>query len=164
MSKGTVVVALSGGVDSAMAAALLKEEGYQVIGVTMRLWTVGHPDLSLHHRSCCSVEAVDDARRICQVLDIPYYYINFEREFRIHVVDYFCREYSLGRTPNPCLACNQWAKFRFLLRKARAWGADYLATGHYARICRDDGRYHLLRARHRAKDQSYALFTLGQEE
>jgi tRNA-specific 2-thiouridylase len=110
------------------------------------------------------VEAIDDARRVCQVLGIPFYVVNFERRFQSEVVDYFCREYRLGRTPNPCLACNKKIKFHSLLQKALALGADYLATGHYARIDRVGGKYRLLKARDTAKDQSYALFTLGQKE
>ncbi|MFH1485530.1 MAG: tRNA 2-thiouridine(34) synthase MnmA [Chloroflexota bacterium] len=164
MSKGRVVVAMSGGVDSAVAAALLKEAGYEVIGVTMRLWTLETPGIPTAHRRCCSVEAIDDARRVCQILDIPYYILNFEEEFQSHVVDYFCQEYARGRTPNPCIACNRHVKFNFLLEKALALGADYLATGHYARIVEDDGKYRLLRAVDSSKDQSYVLYTLGQRE
>ncbi|MBI4301134.1 MAG: tRNA 2-thiouridine(34) synthase MnmA, partial [Chloroflexi bacterium] len=140
------------------------EAGYEVIGVTMRLWTEVRADLLSYHATCCSVEAVDDARRVCQILDIPFYLVNLEREFQSYVVDYFCREYLEGRTPNPCLACNQFIKFSVLLQKAMALGADYLATGHYARIELGDGSYRLLKAVDGAKDQSYVLFTLGQEE
>jgi len=154
---------MSGGVDSSTAAALLVREGYEVIGVTMRLWTVEQPELPLHHRRCCSVEDIDDARSVCQHLGIPHYVLSFEREFGAQVVDYFVAEYGRGRTPNPCLACNQHVKFRPLLAKARALGADHLATGHYARIVRN-GHYELWRARDPRKDQSYVLYMLGQEE
>ncbi len=164
MSKGQVVVAMSGGVDSSVAAALLTEAGYEVIGVTMRLWPENQPDLPPLHRSCCSIEAIDDARRVCQILDIPYYVLNFEREFRTHVVNYFWQDYQRGRTPNPCLACNQWIKFRYLLQKVLALGANYLATGHYARIERRNGKYNLLKGLDRKKDQSYMLYVLRQKE
>jgi len=164
MGKGRVVVAMSGGVDSSLAAALLKEAGYEVIGITMRLWAEESPDLPSRRRPCCLTEDVNDARRVCHILDVPYYVLNFERQFRTWVVDYFCREYSGGRTPNPCLACNQQIKFHFLLKKVLALGADYLATGHYARIDRSQGEIRLLKAIDGAKDQSYALYTLGQRE
>ena len=155
---------MSGGVDSAVAAGLLVRQGYEVIGITMRLWTVEQPDLPVHHRRCCSVEDTDDARSAAQALDIPHYVLNLERDFQEHVVDYFCREYQRGRTPNPCLACNEHVKFKSLLDRALALDADYLATGHYARIRRADGEYRLLRAVDSEKDQSYVLFTLGQRE
>ena len=158
-----VVVAMSGGVDSSAAAAILKKEGYDVIGVTMRLWTEDGSLPSLRRR-CCSLEEAEDARRVCQVLDIPFYVLNFEVQFRTYVVDYFCREYLRGRTPNPCLACNRNIKFDLLLNRALALGADYLATGHYARIERSNGGYLLLKATDLAKDQSYVLYTLGQRE
>jgi len=159
-----VVVAMSGGVDSSVAAAILKKEGYEVIGVTMRLWSEGDGDSPAPHRRCCSVEEVEDARRVCQVLDIPFYVVNFEAQFRTHVVDYFCREYLRGRTPNPCLACNKWIKFDSLLNKALALGAEHLATGHYARIERYDKGYRLLKALDASKDQSYVLYALRQKE
>jgi tRNA-specific 2-thiouridylase len=159
-----VVIAMSGGVDSSAAAAILKREGYEVIGVTMRLWTEGNGSSPVPHRRCCSPQEVEDARRVCQVLDIPFYVLNFEAQFQTYVVEYFCREYLRGRTPNPCLACNRWIKFDFLLNRALTLGANYLATGHYARIERHDESYILLKGIDRAKDQSYVLYTLGQKE
>ena len=164
MSVGRVIVAMSGGVDSSVAALLLKQQGYEVIGVTMRLWTVERDDLPRLSKRCCSVEDVDDARRVCQAIGAPHYVLNFEREFQRHVVDYFCQEYDRGRTPHPCLACNDKIKFDFLLRKAMFLEADYIATGHYARIRRNGTGLKLLKGADGKKDQSYVLFTLTQAE
>ncbi len=155
---------MSGGVDSSVAAALLLEQGYEVVGVTMRLWTEGDPEAPRHHRRCCSVEDTDDARAACDQLGIPHYVLNFEREFASGVVDRFVSEYARGRTPNPCLACNNQVKFRPLLAHAVALGADYLATGHYVRLRRNGRGWEMWRAADAAKDQSYVLYTLGQEE
>ena len=130
MSKPRVVVAMSGGVDSSVAAGLLLEQGYDVVGVTLRLWTLEDPQAPRHHRRCCSAEDTDDARAAADALGIPHYILNFERQFAEGVVDHFVREYASGRTPNPCLACNDRVKFRPLLEHALALGADYLATGH----------------------------------
>ena len=164
MSKQRVVVAMSGGVDSSVAAGLLREAGYEVLGVTMRLWTQEDASASRHHKRCCSVEDTDDARAACEVLGIRHYVLNLEREFAESVVDHFVREYTLGRTPNPCLECNDRVKFRPLLEHALALNADYLATGHYARVRGSEGRYELHRAVDASKDQSYVLYTLGQAE
>lgn len=156
-----VVVAMSGGVDSSVAAALLLERGYEVVGVTMRLWSEeGAGPL----RAGCCVLGADDAREVCRVLRIPHYVVNLEREFEEEVVRYFCREYEQGRTPNPCLACNDSIKFKHLLSRIGRWQARYLATGHYARIRQVGGEYRLLRVVDDSKDQSYVLYTLGQEE
>jgi tRNA-specific 2-thiouridylase len=163
-ARKRVVAAMSGGVDSAVAAGLLVRQGYEVIGITMRLWTVEQPDLPAHHRRCCSVEDTDDARAAAQALGIPHYVLNLEHEFQERVVDYFCDEYQRGRTPNPCLACNEHVKFSSLLARALALDADYLATGHYARVRHTNGRYRLLRSVDDEKDQSYVLFTLRQKE
>jgi len=151
MPKERVVVAMSGGVDSSLAAALLKDAGYEVSGAYMRLWADPNHDIS-------------DLEHTCQLLNIPLHKLNFETEFKNIVIDYFCREYSLGRTPNPCIACNQHIKFGLLLNKALETGADYLATGHYARIERSPNGYSLLKAVDQTKDQSYFLYTLGQRE
>ena len=163
MSKKRVVVAMSGGVDSSVAAGLLLREGYDVLGVTMRLWAEDGDSSPL--RPGCCVLGADDARAVCDVLGIPHQVVNFEREFEEKVVDYFCRDYEQGRTPNPCLACNERLKFKTLLERASSLGADYLATGHYARIRGDAASgFELFRAVDETKDQSYALFTVGQPE
>ena len=150
--------------DSSVAALLLKEQGYDVVGVTMRLWSVEDESAAPLNKRCCSVEDVQDARRVCDAIGARHYYINFEREFQQHVIDYFVREYDRGRTPHPCLACNDKIKFDFLLRRAMFMDADYIATGHYARIRRDSERTRLLKGTDASKDQSYVLFTLRQSE
>ena len=153
---------MSGGVDSSVAALLLKQEGYEVIGVTMRLWSVERSDAPPQSKRCCSVEDVEDARRVCDAIGARHYFMNFEREFQEHVVDYFVREYERGRTPHPCLACNDKMKFDFLLRRALFLDGDFIATGHYARIRTLGGRRRLLKGIDARKDQSYVLFTLTQ--
>lgn len=163
-NKGRVIVAMSGGVDSSVAALLLKKSGYDVIGVTMRLWTVERDDLPELSKRCCSVEDVEDARRVCQTIGAPHYVLNLEREFQEHVVNYFCQEYERGRTPHPCLACNDKIKFDFLLRRAIFLDADFIATGHYARIRQNGGEKMLLKGVDPSKDQTYVLFTLTQKE
>src|SRR5512135_147826 len=138
-----VVVAMSGGVDSSVTAALLREEGHEVIGISMQVWD--HSRFSGESfGSCCSLDDIHDARRVAEQLDIPFYVVNFEDEFQRLVIDDFVGEYFLGRTPNPCVRCNQWVKFELLLKKARELAADFMATGHYARVERgDDGLLHL---------------------
>ncbi|MBI5048235.1 MAG: tRNA 2-thiouridine(34) synthase MnmA [Deltaproteobacteria bacterium] len=163
--KSRVVIAMSGGVDSAVAAALLKEHGYDVIGISMQLWdyTDGEKD---SFGSCCSLDDLYDARRVADRLGIPFYVVNFEEAFSKSVVNYFVEGYINGETPNPCLKCNQVLKFDVLLRRALELEADYLATGHYARVIYDDksGRYLLLRGKDASKDQSYFLFTMTQKQ
>jgi len=163
-----VAVAMSGGVDSAVAALLLVQQGYDVLGLMMRLWAEEDNDTggqaNLRANRCCSPQGVEDARRVAQLLDIPFYLLNYEREFKAAVVDPFVAEYAAGRTPNPCLACNRHIKFGLLLQRARSLGADFLATGHYARIVQGEGRYRLLKSADRRKDQSYVLYMLGQRE
>ncbi len=158
-----VVVALSGGVDSAVACALLVEQGYEVIGLMMRLWAESAVDRSPFNR-CCSLEAIEDARAICRRLDIPFYAVNYELPFVEQVVGPFVAEYAHGRTPNPCLACNRHLKFGLLLQRALALDARSLATGHYAGIRSAASSFQLLRGRDGDKDQSYALYMLGQDE
>lgn len=156
---------MSGGVDSSTTAALLVERGYNVIGLMMRLWSEGGDgDERFASNRCCSPEAVADARGVCQHLGIPFYLLNFESEFKMHVVDFFLDGYARGVTPNPCLQCNRRVKFGALLDKAHTLGADYLATGHYARVREHDGKFELLKGIDPKKDQSYALYLLNQEQ
>ena len=129
-----VVVGMSGGVDSSVAAYLLKEQGYDVIGVTMQIWQDEEQAVQEENGGCCGLSAVDDARRVAAALGIPYYVMNFKKEFKEHVIDYFVDEYRNGRTPNPCIACNRYVKWESLLQRSLEIGADYIATGHYARI------------------------------
>ena len=161
-----VVAAMSGGVDSSVAAYLLHRQGYDVIGVTMRLWSADEDDVSPDHQGCCSIQDIEDARRVCQALGAPHYVVDARREFREHVVAYFVGEYERGRTPHPCIACNDRIKFDFLMQRAAMMDADYVATGHYARIERDasDGEWTLRQGVDEGKDQSYVLFGLGQEQ
>lgn len=163
--KKTVVVGMSGGVDSSVAAWLLKEQGYQVIGVTMQIWQDEEREYCEAEGGCCGLSAVDDARRVAHFLDIPYYVMNFKKEFRENVMDYFIEEYLHGRTPNPCIACNRYVKWESLLEKSLSIGADYIATGHYARIDRmENGRYAIKNSVTAAKDQTYALYNLTQHQ
>ena len=166
MSIGSVMLGMSGGVDISVAAAVLTEQGYNVVGVTMQIW----PDMDEGRKQveggCCSLSAVDDARRVADSIGIPYYVLNFKDVFQQKVIDYFNTEYLKGRTPNPCIACNRFVKFESMLQKAISMGMDYIATGHYARIAKDNntGRFLLKKSVTAAKDQTYALYTMTQDQ
>jgi tRNA-specific 2-thiouridylase len=158
---------MSGGVDSSVTAALLKEQGYDVIGMSMQVWDYSKFTAADGEKfgACCSLDDIHDARRVAEQIGIPFYVVNFEEEFQRLVIDDFVAEYFRGRTPNPCVRCNQWIKFELLLKKGRELAAEFLATGHYARIARDPfGRFRLLKGVDEGKDQSYFLFTLSQEQ
>jgi tRNA-specific 2-thiouridylase len=162
-----IVVGMSGGVDSSVAAALLVEQDYDVVGVTLRVWPwTATDDPARRFGSCCSPEAVDDAREVARALGIPYYLLNSEREFDRTVIENFAAEYRAGRTPVPCVVCNRNVKFGSLLHRARAWDAAAVATGHYARITRDEatGRHQLWRGADPGKDQSDFLWPLTQAQ
>lgn len=157
---------MSGGVDSSVAAALLKEQGCEVIGMTMQIWD--YSSFTDEHGetfgTCCSLDDVYDARRVAESLEIPFYVVNFEKQFEKEVIDRFCDDYFNGRTPNPCVLCNQVLKFEILLRRARELQADYLVTGHYARIVKEDEKFILKKGLDRNKDQTYFLFTLTPDQ
>lgn len=160
-----VVIGMSGGVDSSVAAFLLKEQGYDVMGVTMQIWQDEASYVQEENGGCCGLSAVDDARRVANQLEIPYYVMNFKDSFKDNVIDYFIKDYLDGKTPNPCIACNRYVKWESLLKRSLDIGAEYIATGHYARIVQlDNGRYALKKSATAAKDQTYALYNLTQHQ
>ncbi|MBI5378991.1 MAG: tRNA 2-thiouridine(34) synthase MnmA [Nitrospirae bacterium] len=165
-SSKKVIVGMSGGVDSSVAAALLLEAGYEVHGVTFQVWAQTVPVDPATYRGCCALEAVEDAEAVCGRLGIPYEVIDVREAFRKRVIQPFAEAYLVGVTPNPCVECNRSIKFDFLLAHARAVGADFIATGHYARVAWDDGlgRFVLLRGRDARKDQSYVLYPMTQAQ
>ena len=160
-----VLVAMSGGVDSSVAAAMLCEQGYDVVGIAMRLTPEAPPSMTKRRGTCCSYDDFEDSRRVAERMDFPFYVIDLRADFAARVIGNFVSEYVGGRTPNPCVMCNREIKFDRLWSRARALEADFVATGHYAQINRDaDGAFHLRRALDSTKDQTYFLFTLGQTE
>ncbi|WP_304339980.1 tRNA 2-thiouridine(34) synthase MnmA [Metaclostridioides mangenotii] len=163
--KKKVMIGMSGGVDSSVAAYLLKEQGYDVVGVTMKLWQDDDEEIELEG-GCCSLSAVEDARRVANNVGIPFYVLNFKEVFKEKVIDYFVDEYLDGKTPNPCIACNKYIKFDEFYKKARQIGCDYVATGHYAKIEKDEetGKYLLRKSVTDKKDQTYALYNLTSEQ
>ncbi len=162
--KPSVVVAMSGGVDSSVAAHLLAQQGYPLIGVSMQVWDYKKNSAENSRATCCSPADFCDARMVASRLDIPFYVVDFEKTFEREVIERFVQTYQSGLTPNPCIDCNSKVKFRELRERAVAFGCDIVATGHYARIRRSERGYHLLRGKDREKDQSYFLYTCRQEE
>ncbi len=166
MGPKKVMLGMSGGVDSSVAAAILLRQGYEVIGVTLQIWQDMDEERQKSEGGCCSLSAVDDARRVANKLGIPYYVLNFKEIFNKTVIEYFKEEYFKGRTPNPCIACNRHVKWQAMLDKALSMGIDYIATGHYAKVMQDaeTGRFILKKSVTDRKDQTYALYNLTQQQ
>ncbi len=166
MGSKKVMLGMSGGVDSSVAAAILLRQGYEVIGVTLQIWQDMDEERQKSEGGCCSLSAVDDARRVANKLGIPYYVLNFKDIFNKTVIEYFKEEYFKGRTPNPCIACNRHVKWQAMLDKALSMGIDYIATGHYAKVMQDaaTGRFILKKSVTDRKDQTYALYNLTQQQ
>lgn len=165
MRQKKILVAMSGGVDSSLAAAILKEKGHDIIGATMKLWPKEECLRDDNGKACCSLKGIEDARRIAERLNIPHYVFDLHKEFKDEVIDYFCGEYTRGFTPNPCIVCNQKIKFSLLLEKANKLGYEYIATGHYAKVGYDRRRrrYFIMEGKDKEKDQSYFLSFLSQD-
>lgn len=163
MSKGKVLVAMSGGIDSTLTAVMLKEQGYEVIGMTMKTWDYETSGGNKKETGCCSLDSINDARMIAVENGIPHFILDIRSEFGDRVIQDFVSEYMNGRTPNPCVLCNTHIKWQALLRRAEQLHCDYIATGHYAKVRYEDGRYIISRGKDRHKDQSYVLWGLGQE-
>jgi tRNA-specific 2-thiouridylase len=166
MEKGKIKVAIgmSGGVDSSVAAKILKDQGYDVVGFMLKLWSEDNTSCAAKDNTCCDIEGLEDAKRIANILDIPFYVIDARAKFKKDVADYFVNEYKKLRTPNPCVKCNELIKFGWLLDFAKKTGCDFLATGHYSKITKDGEGYHLSKGRDENKDQSYFLYKLNQEQ
>ncbi|WP_345225733.1 tRNA 2-thiouridine(34) synthase MnmA [Hymenobacter koreensis] len=162
-SKGRVLVAMSGGIDSSVAAVMLHEAGYEVVGMTMKTWDYATAGGSKKETGCCSLDSINDARYVAVELGFPHYIIDIRNEFGGHVIDDFTNEYLAGRTPNPCVLCNTHIKWDALLRRADQLGCDFIATGHYAQIRQENGRYVISKGLDESKDQSYALWGVSQE-
>ena len=163
MSRGKVLVAMSGGVDSSVAAVLLAQEGYSLVGVTMKVWDYAGVGVKGKETGCCSLDSINDARKIADSIGFPHYVIDLRDIFRKKIIDNFISEYLRGRTPNPCVLCNSFVKWEALLQKADQLGCDYIATGHYAKIHESEGRYVISKGSDDLKDQSYVLWGISQE-
>lgn len=162
-AKGKVLVAMSGGIDSTVAAVMLHNQGYDVVGITMKTWDYATSGGSKKETGCCSLDSINDARQVSVDMGFPHYIIDIRNEFGDYVIDNFVDEYLAGRTPNPCVLCNTHIKWEALLRRADAMGCDYIATGHYAQLREENGRHIISKAVDETKDQSYVLWGVSQE-